>query len=182
MSLALPRPSPLRDGEVTLLHVDGSVPALLVAASNDPEITRWTQVPHGMTLLDAGLATVGWVGSGSAVRMQVCLPELSPAGMVTLWVNDLEEAEVGYWLLAAARGRGVASRAVRLLCAWAFTSCDLDRILLTTLPGNAASDRVAASCGFQRSGTLTRDIKGEPRSLLRWELRREPEPACARGR
>jgi hypothetical protein len=170
MTLVLAAPAPQRDGEVELLPIDGRVPALLVAASHDTEITRWTQVPGGMSLMDAGLVTAGWAGSLSTVRLQVCVPRLSPAGMVTVWVNSGGEAEVGYWLLQAARGRGIARRAVGLLCGWAFASCGIELIQLTTLPGNVASERVALACGFRTVGSVDRDIKGEPRTLSLWEL------------
>ncbi len=62
--------------------------------------------------------------------------------------------EVGYWLAAPARGRGVATRAVRLLCAWAFEELSLARIQLHTLPGNVASERLAERAGFTREGLL----------------------------
>jgi ribosomal-protein-alanine N-acetyltransferase len=168
VTAALAAPSPLREGEVTLLPLDAGVPALLVAASHDEEITRWTQVPEGMTMLDAGLVVAGWASNNTVVRLQVCLPDLSPAGMVTVWINQRERAEVGYWLLAPARGRGVARRAVALLCDWAFATSDLDRLELTTLPGNVASESVAIACGFQSAGTVDRDVKGETRPVRLW--------------
>ena len=62
MTRALAAPSPLRDGEVALLPVDGDVTALIVAASHDPEITRWTQVPRDLTLLDASLLLIPITG------------------------------------------------------------------------------------------------------------------------
>jgi RimJ/RimL family protein N-acetyltransferase len=174
MTVALAAPSPLRDGEVTLLPLDGGVPALLVAASHDPEVTRWTQIPEDLTLLDAGLVTGGWTASrASTARLQVCLPELSPAGMVTVWINSAGEAEVGYWLLAPARGRGIARRAVSLLCTWAFETCGLDRLQLTTMPGNTASEKVAAACGFHAQGFVVRDIKGTARPLQLWVRMRD---------
>jgi RimJ/RimL family protein N-acetyltransferase len=61
---------------------------------------------------------------------------------------------VGYWVAAPARGRGVAVRAVRLLCAWGFEARGLPRIQLHTLPGNVASERVAERAGFTREGLL----------------------------
>lgn len=182
MTVALSAPPPLRDGEVTLVAVDARVRALLVAASNDAEITRWTQVPQGMSLLDAGLVTAGWASSHSAIRMQVCVPDESPAGMVTVWINDTGAAEVGYWLLSTARGRGVGRRAVRLLCDWAFAACDVDVMQLSTLDGNVASERLAAACGFACVGTVVRDIKGEPLTLLLWELRRPQAAGSAAQR
>jgi RimJ/RimL family protein N-acetyltransferase len=172
MTVALPAPSPLSDGEVALLPVDAGVAALIVAASHDAEVTRWTQIPERLTLQDAGLVTAGWsVTGGSAVRLQVVAAEHAPAGMVTLWINGDGEAEVGYWLLAAARGRGIGRRAVSLLCDWALGTAGMDRLQITTLPGNVASEHVAERCGFRREGTLVRDIKGTARTLQLWVRR-----------
>jgi len=169
MTRALAEPSPLRDGEVALLPVDRDVTALIVAASHDPDITRWTQVPRDLTLLDARLITSGWtMPSATTARFQVSVAEQAPAGMATVWINAADEAEVGYWLLAAARGRGIARRALRLLCTWSFEVCGLDRLQLTTLPGNVASERVAQACGFHREGTRSRDVKGTPSTLQLW--------------
>ena len=63
-------------------------------------------------------------------------------------------ASVGYWLAAHGRGRGVATRAVRLLAAWAFGPLELARLELTCAPDNLASQRVAERCGFVREGLL----------------------------
>ncbi len=177
MTAALAAPSPLRDGEVTLLPLDAGVPALLVAASHDDEITRWTQVPQGMTMLDAGLVVAGWASNKRVVRLQVCLPDLSPAGLVTVWINHRERFEVGYWLLPEARGRGVARRAVAMLCDWTFATCDIDELELTTLVGNLASERVASACGFRAAGTVDRDVKGDTRTVRLWVRTRDAAAA-----
>ncbi|MBJ7596373.1 MAG: GNAT family N-acetyltransferase [Candidatus Dormibacteraeota bacterium] len=181
MIAALATPSSLHDGELTLLPLDSGIPALLVAASYDDEITRWTQVPQGMTLLDAGLVVAGWAGNERVVRLQVCLPELSPAGLVTVWINARDKAEVGYWLLAAARGHGVARRALAMLCDWTFASSDIDELELTTLPGNTASEKVAAACGFDDAGFIELDVKGERRTLRLWLRARDEEKRSAAG-
>jgi RimJ/RimL family protein N-acetyltransferase len=172
MTSRLASPPPLRDGEVELQPLDSRVAALLVAASNDAEITRWTQVPAGMSVLDAGLVAAGWLDSRRAVRMQVCVPGHAPAGMVTVWINSDGEAEIGYWLLEPARGRGTAGRAVRLLCDWVFAFCDVDKIQLTMLAGNAASEHVASACGFRPAGSVEREVKSHTRTLSLWERSR----------
>ncbi|MGH7722780.1 MAG: GNAT family N-acetyltransferase [Candidatus Dormibacteria bacterium] len=170
---ALATPSRLRDGEVSLLPVDATVAALLVAASHDRDITRWTQVPKGMRMLDAGLVVAGWAGTGNVVRLQVRVGDGEPVGMVTVWINSGGEAEVGYWLLKAARGRGVARRAVRLLCEWAFTACEVDLLRLTTLLGNTSSEKVAASCGFRPAGTRVGDVRGSRQVVRSWVRARD---------
>jgi RimJ/RimL family protein N-acetyltransferase len=93
---------------------------------------------------------------------------------------DLEQgrAAIGYWLAPQARGRGVATHAVRLLCRWAFEDLRLARLELTCGPDNHASQRVAERCGFTREGVLRSHLpfKGGRRdtvvfSLLPGELR-----------
>lgn len=171
MSVALTTPPPLRDGEVALVPVDARAAPLLVAASRDEAITRWTQVPAAMSMTDAALVTAGWADSSRAVRLMVCLGDGDPVGMVTVWVNEAAEAEVGYWLLEAARHRGVARRAVELVCTWALTRCELDRLQLATLAGNAASESVARACGFVAVGSVERVVQDAPRTLQLWERR-----------
>jgi RimJ/RimL family protein N-acetyltransferase len=63
-------------------------------------------------------------------------------------------AAVGYWLAPEARGRGVATRSVRLLARWAFEDLGIARLELTCGPDNVASQRVAERCGFTREALL----------------------------
>ena len=65
-----------------------------------------------------------------------------------------QRAEVGYWLVAAARGQGHATRAVRLICGWGFASLGLERIALLAATGNPASQHVAERAGFTREAIL----------------------------
>ena len=69
-------------------------------------------------------------------------------------------AEVGYWLSAQARGRGHATRAVRLICRWAFAALGLERVELLAATGNPASQRVAERCGFEREAVLRSYLRG----------------------
>jgi RimJ/RimL family protein N-acetyltransferase len=91
---------------------------------------------------------------------------------------DAARAAVGYWLAPQARGRGVATRTLRLLARWAFDRVAIARLELTCAPDNVASQRVAERCGFVREGVLRSHIrfKGGRRdsvmfSLLPGELR-----------
>ena len=61
---------------------------------------------------------------------------------------------IGYWLLAPARGRGLATRAVRLLSDWALGPCGLDRVEAWVEPDNATSVAVLTRVGFLREGRL----------------------------
>ena len=68
--------------------------------------------------------------------------------------------EVGYWLAAAGRGQGHATRAVRLICAWGFTAVRLERIDLMAATGNPASQNVAQRAGFTREAILRSYMRG----------------------
>ena len=65
-----------------------------------------------------------------------------------------ERAELGYWLVPAARGKGIGKRAVELLVEYAFTTLNLHRLEIMTTPDNAAARALAASLGFQQEGIM----------------------------
>ncbi|WP_190082604.1 GNAT family N-acetyltransferase [Streptomyces longisporoflavus] len=62
------------------------------------------------------------------------------------------QAEVAYWTMPAARGRGIAPRALTALSDWAFTEVGLHRLELTHSTANEASCRVALKTGFAPEG------------------------------
>ena len=62
-------------------------------------------------------------------------------------------AEVGYWVAAPARGRGIAAAATALLVDWAFDQ-GIERIQANVLAGNEASRRVLEAIGFVEEGVL----------------------------
>jgi RimJ/RimL family protein N-acetyltransferase len=100
-------------------------------------------------------------------------------GGASVYGVDLEEqtAGVGYWLAATARGRGIATRTLRLLSRWACDQLAVARLELTCAPDNLPSQRVAERCGFIREGVLRSHIRFQGRrrdtmvfSLLPGEL------------
>jgi RimJ/RimL family protein N-acetyltransferase len=62
--------------------------------------------------------------------------------------------EVGFWITPAARGRGLAQRAIRLITDWAFDELGFDRMELTTTRENAATRGLALRLGFTEEGTM----------------------------
>jgi RimJ/RimL family protein N-acetyltransferase len=78
--------------------------------------------------------------------------------------------ETGYWIAPWARGRGVATAAVRALAAHAFAA-GLARIDLHTAWENEGSQRVAMGAGFSREGVARgagRDRHGRRYDQLVW--------------
>jgi RimJ/RimL family protein N-acetyltransferase len=67
---------------------------------------------------------------------------------------DGRQAEIGYVLSPAARGRGAATRTVRLLTDWAFEELGMERLALWIDVDNPASERVAERAGYVKEGVL----------------------------
>jgi RimJ/RimL family protein N-acetyltransferase len=63
-------------------------------------------------------------------------------------------ADCTYWVLPAARGRGVATGATVAVARWALHDLGLHRLELQHSTANPASCRVAAKAGFDLEGTL----------------------------
>src|SRR5204863_4298322 len=98
------------------------------------------------------------------------------AALVQLNLEE-QEAEAGYLVASSARGRGIATRALRLLTDWAFADLPLERIELQIDVDNPASEVVAERCGYKREGILrSKYVKPDLRadmavySFLRREL------------
>ena len=110
------------------------------------------------------------------------------AGAMSLHEIDREQAEgeVGYWTVAAVRGRGIAARAVDAVCTWAFAALQLDRVQLFHAVENTASERVAVKAGFQLEGRLRRSYRygdGIKHDELLWSrLSDDPPPGAALSR
>jgi len=63
-----------------------------------------------------------------------------------------QNATLGYWVDEASGGRGHATRAVRLVLAFAFEEARLHRVQPAIIPRNVRSQRVAEKAGFRREG------------------------------
>jgi ribosomal-protein-alanine N-acetyltransferase len=61
--------------------------------------------------------------------------------------------EIGYFVDRNHWGKGIATRAVRILEQFASQHLGINRFEIVTLPGNQASMRVAEKCGYKREGT-----------------------------
>jgi RimJ/RimL family protein N-acetyltransferase len=67
--------------------------------------------------------------------------------------HETRTAELGYVVAPQARGRGVATEALRQLTAWAFEQ-GMHRLELLISVDNDASKKVAERCGYVREGVL----------------------------
>lgn len=154
-------PSDLRDERVRLRPVtEADVPVYAQAFVDDPDLGRilghardWTEddVRAHLVRMEQRRA------DGGAVELAIVDPATDEfCGSILLhsveWRH--ERVEVGFWLVPAARRRGLVSSAVRLVVDWAFDELDLGRIDLTTTAENVPPQRLAERLGFTREGVL----------------------------
>ena len=147
----------------------------LVACLNDPEISRWTRIPFPYSEADARAFILSTNERAFAITDRRSGELL---GGIGLRLATDRIGEVGYWVKRDARGRGVATRALRLVSRWALEGEALARLQLTAEPENVASLRVAGKAGFTREGLLRRylDIGGERRDAFMFSLLPEELP------
>jgi len=178
--IAVPQAPPvLTDGVVTLRgHRRSDAPAV-VRQGQDPEMVRWTRVPVPYAPRDAEdyltSTSAGWArGTGWAYAIEV---SGEYAGAIDLRPQGRGAAEVGYALGPWARGRGVMSRALRLVVDWGFDTLGLDVVLWQAQVGNWPSRRVAWSVGFRVEGTVRGLLPHRDRRVDAWigSLRRGDE-------
>jgi DNA-binding CsgD family transcriptional regulator/RimJ/RimL family protein N-acetyltransferase len=125
----------------------------ITVACQDPQSQLWTTIPVPYSASDAE----SWL----ALRTPPDKWWESPLWAITLPPNDRWSgnidlrpdgaggAEVGFMLAPWARGHGHSTRALRLVCTWAFTALALDVITWYAYVGNEPSRRAARRVGFR---------------------------------
>lgn len=154
----IPHPtSPLHDGVVHVREwtVDDA-PAMRDAFRNE-EMYRWTDARPDETVEEFIEAIQrGWQHREEGTRICFAIVDADDrvAGAIDLMMGELGRAEIGYGLATWARGRGYASRAVRLVGDYAFAQLGVARLELPIPLENHRSRAVAERCGYVHEGTL----------------------------
>ncbi|MDT0269700.1 GNAT family protein [Streptomyces sp. DSM 44915] len=95
-------------------------------------------------------------------------------GGVLLRTMDVAQgtAEAGCWLEPAAAGRGLVTRAARLLIDWAIEERGIHRVEWQVAPGNVPSIAVARRLGMTREGVLRQNYlyRGRRRDTEIWSV------------
>jgi RimJ/RimL family protein N-acetyltransferase len=131
----------------------------VTAACQDSEIARWIPLipilykeEHARGFLENSARRFE---SGEGYAFAVLDSETGAlAGSIAIRVQPFSSGHVGYWVVREARGRGVATAALKALCRWAVADLGLKRLELVTDPENLASQRVAEKAGFRREGIM----------------------------
>ena len=99
-------------------------------------------------------------------------------GIVGFAGRGEEVVEMIYGIAPRCRGRGLASRAVRLAARWALRLPGVTTVELRFDQDHTASQHVAANTGFTVAGTVTQFVPGTGETFedLRYILEQQPEP------
>ena len=154
-------PATLTDGVVVLRKLREDDRAVILSTFADPVVRRWLNMPAEPrdADFDSVLRTVR-NGFASGERYDYCVTEHpgdEPLGAVIATRRARENYELAYLVSEAGRGRGLMTRAVRLLCDALFAQ-GIGRLEVRTHPGNAPSQRLAERCGFRREGLERQSI------------------------
>jgi RimJ/RimL family protein N-acetyltransferase len=166
--LAIERPivppdPPPTDGEIVLrLRRAEDVP-LIAAASNDPETRRrLDDEPLTPERQRESLARAEeqWRTGRGAPFVIADAGDDRPLGLLNLQLGEEQEvAGIAVSVFPEARGRGIASRAMRLGAIWGLHELGLQRVFAEAAADNIASIRAIEKAGFQREGLLRAHCK-----------------------
>jgi RimJ/RimL family protein N-acetyltransferase len=157
MAFAVPH---LDDGVVALRPPAPADIDAITEACQDPEIPRWTRVPkpytrdHAVEFVERSARTWKQGTDAPFVILDADTGELLGAIGIHRLGGEDDGPEVGYWLKREARGRGIATRALRLVTDWAGHELGA-RILLQADVRNVASRRVAEKARYRYVGEGT---------------------------
>jgi RimJ/RimL family protein N-acetyltransferase len=158
MSRLIAPDPPLGDGEILLRkRRESDVPAI-AEASLDPETQR--RLDDAPPDPDRRRESVSraehqWSSGTGAPFVIADAADDRPLGLLNLQFGDDEEvASLAVSVFPAARGRGLAAKALRLAAVWGLRELGLERVVAEAAADNHASIRAIEKAGFQREGTL----------------------------
>jgi RimJ/RimL family protein N-acetyltransferase len=148
-------PDSITDGVVVLRKLREDDRAVVLSTMRDPVVARWLNMPQAPSDRDFdALLRLVRNGRASGDRIDYTVTEAEhdiSLGAVIASRRARENYEIAYLAREEGRGRGLMTRAVRLLCGWLLDE-GISRIELRTHPDNTASQKLARRAGFQREG------------------------------
>ena len=155
--------TPLFNERVGLrLAAERDIPEILIAHQDDPELYArlgLRRPPSGAELGRQIELAERERTTGMRARLTIIEPGSDECrGRISVHSIDWDghRAELGIWLAPQARGRGLATAALRLAARWLFEECGLERVQLLTEPDNEPMLRAAHAAGFVEEGMRRR--------------------------
>lgn len=148
-------------------------------ASHRDELMQWMPWPQGHQRVEDSEAYVVRMHAQFELRQGMAMGIFSPGGIFLGGAGfhapdwKTPKAEIGYFLLPPARGRGFATEAVRMLVQFAFEHMGVNRVFACCDGDNASSANVLRRAGLPEEGRLraeNRDHHGKLRDTLMFGL------------
>lgn len=140
---------------------------------------------HAGQALELDLDTQAW-SSGTGYAFAILDREhhdrmIGRVALANVVRGAWQNATLGYWTDVRCAGRGHATRAVRLVLAFAFDRAGLHRVQPAIIPRNRRSVRVAEKSGFRLEGRAERylNINGVWEDHDIWAMTAEEWPGLA---
>jgi ribosomal-protein-alanine N-acetyltransferase len=168
-------PDSITDGVVVLRELREDDRAVVLSTMRDALVARWLNMPASPSDRDFdSLLRVARDGRASGERIDYAVTEAGAdvsLGAVIASRRHRDNYEVAYLAREEGRGRGLMTRAVRLLCEWLLDE-GVGRIELRTHPENLASQHLAERAGFTREGLERKSIwlHSERQDAIVWSL------------
>lgn len=127
--------------------------ATLEVYAHEPLTVQWSPLIRGQE------GVVDWLTKRSVWDGHMSWAVVDAAGSLLAGVSVFEfdfpnaNAQLGYWVVPEARGRGIAGAGARTAAEFAFAELPLERIALFHAVENVASCRAALKAGFRAEGT-----------------------------
>ena len=156
----------LQYGRVTLRPPAESDVEQIFEACQDPLIPRFTTVPAEYTMAHA-LDYVQRVPASLELHREFPFviefgvgDDKEFAGVVSLHTISLDNhrAEIGYWMHAPMRGKGIGTIAAKMITNYGFLTMGFRRIEAAVDVDNPASQKLLISAGYNKEGILRQRV------------------------
>jgi [ribosomal protein S5]-alanine N-acetyltransferase len=161
---------PLTAFPVTLRRWSESDAEWYAASTRDPDIQRFTTESPDLTAEQVRTAIRALLAGSDPDAGLIITDATTGERLGNIAVDS--DGEVSYWVAAPARGRGVATAALRCFSDWVVATSDRPGLWLRFHSENAASAAAAVRAGYQRDPARDdqRLIKGELWTRLAYKL------------
>lgn len=133
---------------------------------HDADVVRWIGPPEATPEGVLVLNRERWAAGSPTFAIH----EADGACVGLVWINRRPDnpsvGYIGYWLLPEVRGRGLATRAVRLISGWAVRELGTASLAISVNVANARSQAVAERSGFRRDKAPRRTDDPAARNVI----------------
>ncbi|HCK84322.1 MAG TPA: GNAT family N-acetyltransferase [Hyphomonadaceae bacterium] len=140
--------------EIVLRQLERSDAAALFAAHSDPEAHHYWSAPAHTSAEQTRQEIADTLAAAGGRVWAITEDGGEALGRIALFNPREGVGEIGVIMRREAQGRGLASKALALIEAYAFNQLGLHRLAADIDPENAASLSLFLRAGFQREGLL----------------------------